>query len=211
LRLDALSDIVHRFTETDGQWVFKCKVYVPSSSPPGTGGFIILMNQDGGPDNWSVQLACNDTTNSTNTVPFMIESQFDGGILPLVTDTWKEIRCEIDLDLDQVTNFYDNQMLGTPHLWTDNAFASGPGITSIACTDLFSNGINPMYVDDVSLQPEASCYPDCNGDGNLTVADFGCFQTKFVAGDPYADCNASGSLTVADFGCFQTQFVGGCP
>jgi hypothetical protein len=68
-----------------------------------------------------------------------------------------------------------------------------------------------MYVDDVSLQPEASCYPDCNGDGNLTVADFGCFQTKFVAGDPYADCNASGSLTVADFGCFQTQFVGGCP
>src|SRR5688572_28809517 len=33
------------------------------------------------------------------------------------------------------------------------------------------------------------CYPDCNGDGVLTVADFGCFQTKFVVGDPYADCN----------------------
>jgi hypothetical protein len=28
------------------------------------------------------------------------------------------------------------------------------------------------------------CYPDCNGDGALTVADFGCFQTKFVAGCP---------------------------
>ena len=55
------------------------------------------------------------------------------------------------------------------------------------------------------------CYPDCNLDGALTVADFGCFQTKFVAGDPYADCNADGSHTVADFGCFQTNFVVGCP
>jgi hypothetical protein len=45
----------------------------------------------------------------------------------------------------------------------------------------------------------------------LTVADFGCFQTRFAFGDPYADCNASGSLSVADFGCFQTKFVGGCP
>ena len=55
------------------------------------------------------------------------------------------------------------------------------------------------------------CYPDCNVDGSLTVGDFGCFQTKFVAADPYADCNADGSFTVADFGCFQTEFVAGCP
>ena len=55
------------------------------------------------------------------------------------------------------------------------------------------------------------CYPDCNADGVLTVADFGCFQTKFVIGDPYADCNGDGLRTVADFGCFQTRFVVGCP
>ena len=57
----------------------------------------------------------------------------------------------------------------------------------------------------------SGCYPDCNTDGALTVSDFGCFQTQFVAGDPYADCTADGQLTVADFGCFQTQFVAGCP
>ncbi len=56
-----------------------------------------------------------------------------------------------------------------------------------------------------------SCYPDCNGVGGLTIADFACFQTKFVAGDPYADCNGVGGLTIADFGCFQTAFVAGCP
>ncbi len=56
-----------------------------------------------------------------------------------------------------------------------------------------------------------TCYPDCNGVGGLTVADFACFQTRFVAGDPYADCNGVGGLTIADFGCFQTEFVQGCP
>jgi hypothetical protein len=55
------------------------------------------------------------------------------------------------------------------------------------------------------------CYPDCNQDGLLTAADFGCFQTAFVANDPYADCNADGQRTAADFGCFQTAFVAGCP
>jgi hypothetical protein len=55
------------------------------------------------------------------------------------------------------------------------------------------------------------CYADCTGDGRLTVPDFECFRTRFVAADPYADCNADGSLTVADFGCFQTKFVVGCP
>ncbi|MFM9994259.1 MAG: hypothetical protein ACKVU4_00500 [Phycisphaerales bacterium] len=57
----------------------------------------------------------------------------------------------------------------------------------------------------------SACYADCNTDGALTVADFGCFQTAFVLADPYADCTADGSLTVADFGCFQTAFVIGCP
>ncbi|MFM9995959.1 MAG: hypothetical protein ACKVU4_09170 [Phycisphaerales bacterium] len=28
------------------------------------------------------------------------------------------------------------------------------------------------------------CYPDCNTSGNLTVADFGCFQGKYVLGCP---------------------------
>ncbi len=56
-----------------------------------------------------------------------------------------------------------------------------------------------------------TCYPDCNGSGGLTIADFGCFQAKFAGGDPYADCNSSGTLTIADFGCFQSKFASGCP
>jgi uncharacterized membrane protein len=59
--------------------------------------------------------------------------------------------------------------------------------------------------------PSVACYADCNGDGALGLADFGCFQTKFALGDPYADCNGDGVLGLADFGCFQTKFAFGCP
>jgi hypothetical protein len=56
-----------------------------------------------------------------------------------------------------------------------------------------------------------ACYPDCDGDTILTLADFGCFQTKFGLGDLYADCDGDALLTLADFGCFQTKFGLGCP
>ena len=56
-----------------------------------------------------------------------------------------------------------------------------------------------------------ACYADCTQDGALTVADFGCFQTRFVLGEACADCNLDAFLTAADFGCFQTAFVVGCP
>lgn len=56
-----------------------------------------------------------------------------------------------------------------------------------------------------------ACYPDCDHSGALTLADFACFQTKFVAGNSYADCDQSGVLTIGDFGCFQTKFIAGCP
>ncbi len=56
-----------------------------------------------------------------------------------------------------------------------------------------------------------TCYADCNGDGLLNLADFGCFQTKFATGNMYADCNGDQLLNLADFGCFQTKFAIGCP
>jgi uncharacterized membrane protein len=86
------------------------------------------------------------------------------------------------------------------------------GISSDGRT-VAGNGINPAGEPEawIAFLGDAVCYPDCNADGAPTVADFGCFQTKFVAGDPYADCTVDGGLTVADFGCFQTKFAAGCP
>ncbi|MCC6660196.1 MAG: hypothetical protein IT437_04850, partial [Phycisphaerales bacterium] len=46
------------------------------------------------------------------------------------------------------------------------------------------------------------CYPDCNNDDALTLADFGCFQTMYATKNPYADCDGNGALTLSDFACF---------
>jgi hypothetical protein len=77
----------------------------------------------------------------------------------------------------------------------------------------FSGPPVPYTIDltGAAFAEEPACYPDCTTDAQLTVADFACFQTRFVAGDPYADCNGGGGLTVGDFACFQTAFVAGCP
>ncbi len=75
----------------------------------------------------------------------------------------------------------------------------------------WGENIGWINLDDGTQFIGLACYPDCNESGTLTVADFTCFQAKFVAADPYADCNASGTLTIADFTCFQAKFVAGCP
>jgi hypothetical protein len=90
---------------------------------------------------------------------------------------------------------------------------AGGGVAKIVWGDARTDA-NDIYIQNVnpdgSLGP-AVCYPDCNGDGVLGLADFGCFQTKFALQDPYADCNGDGVLGLADFGCFQTKFALGCP
>ncbi len=85
----------------------------------------------------------------------------------------------------------------SPSLWVGGNFAAAGGQSSSNLARLVGCG--------------SSCFADCDASGSLTAADFACFQTRFVAADPYADCNADAALTVADFGCFQTKFVAGCP
>ncbi|MEX2219709.1 MAG: hypothetical protein WD749_13230 [Phycisphaerales bacterium] len=61
------------------------------------------------------------------------------------------------------------------------------------------------------------CYANCDNSTQppvLNVADFGCFLTRYAAGDAYANCDNSTQppvLNVADFGCFLTKYAAGCP
>ncbi len=93
----------------------------------------------------------------------------------------------------------------TSHLTIAAASSTHAGAYDVAVTNACGSTIS------APAALAVGCYPDCTGDGRLTVGDFACFQTKFVLGAPYADCNGQGGLTVADFGCFQTAFVAGCP
>ncbi|MFM9995879.1 MAG: M14 family zinc carboxypeptidase [Phycisphaerales bacterium] len=105
--------------------------------------------------------------------------------------------------------------------WRTNSFAVQDFVTltdqvrvRFTANDTPNNSLTEAAIDDFVVSTQgcpATCYADCNTSGSLTVADFGCFQGKYVLGDLYADCNASGTLTVADFGCFQGKYVLGCP
>lgn len=63
-----------------------------------------------------------------------------------------------------------------------------------------------QYIDYAGLV-KGYCYCDCNHDTLKNISDFGCFQTKFVLGDPYADLNGSGTFTIADFGAWRAAFA----
>ncbi len=199
------SDIVKPFAIDSGRWGLTMRTFVPSGA--GGKGYVIMLNQYCSPEsNWSLQVMFDEPAGT-------VRSDLDGHTLPLIKDQWVEFRVEIDLENDRFTEYYGGEVLAEDLVWTMNVSGQlgTPGITSIAALDLFSEGIAEMYFDDISLLPEEACYPDCNGNSLLTVADFGCFQAKFASGDPYADCNQSTTLTIADFGCFQSKFAQGCP
>ena len=144
------------------------------------------------------------------------------GVLPsnawtgLVPNTWYRMRVKWSFTTNRVTEMQITNLatgattIDHPVEWYLGGGAS-PSLALPPGYRLFTGGAIGNMVAWDNLSVTSGCYPDCNADGALTVADFGCFQTKFVAGDPYADCNGDGLLTVPDFGCFQTKFVAGCP
>jgi hypothetical protein len=63
----------------------------------------------------------------------------------------------------------------------------------------------------IAVYPDAACAADCDGDGELDILDFICFQGLFLDGDIEADCDANAKLDILDFVCFQAAFQKGCP
>ena len=64
--------------------------------------------------------------------------------------------------------------------------------------------------DEVYVAIEGACLADCDGDGQLNILDFVCFQNLFQSGSLEADCNGDGQLNILDFVCFQNLFQSGC-
>ncbi|MFM9994694.1 MAG: PEP-CTERM sorting domain-containing protein [Phycisphaerales bacterium] len=91
--------------------------------------------------------------------------------------------------------------------WT---LISAAGVTPDGRT-IAGYGFRPSGYEAFRARVPAYCRADCTADGSLSVADFGCFQGRYVLGHMYADCNEDCALTVADFGCFQGRYVLGCP
>src|ERR1035441_7200715 len=146
VNITGASDLVHTFSDaTNGPWVFSVMQYIPSTSTGTTA--VILMNKYQPPYgtndlNWSVQIRNNMDTGQ------IISDLGGGSSLPMIKDQWVEIRCEIDLTANSVSEFYNGQLLST-HAWQGGL--GGPGLNEIQALDLFANNAAPVYYDNVSL------------------------------------------------------------
>ena len=155
------TDNVHEYSETAGQWVYTAWQYCPTDMT-GISYFILLSGYDGGGAGtvWTVQLSFDPDTN-------IVSSEFDGNAVPLTKGQWCEIRCEINLDTDNLAIFY-NQMLIVEKTWSETAQGTGGGPMAIAAVDLWSNGCSPIYYDDMSLLPAGGQELLCDAGGPYT-------------------------------------------
>jgi len=89
------ADLVHRFSGvSSGEWTFTTWLYIPVDFT-GLSYFILLNNYGTGSDNWSTQVRFDADQG-------LVESEFDGAQLPLVTGEWVELRVEINFDTERV-------------------------------------------------------------------------------------------------------------
>jgi hypothetical protein len=204
LKDHVLSDIVQQFAISDGQWTLSMDIYCPSDAPTPGEGYVILMSGYGGAnlDQWNIQVRFDSSAFQ------IVEAQFGLGTLPIIMDKWVQFRAEIDLDADTVSLFYDNQVLWEGG-YTEGV--NGTGSTDIAALDLFSNSVDPIYYDNVSLKAAGGgCDPDLDGDGELTLFDFLKFVNLFNANDPIADWDGNGTFDLFDFLGYVNSFNAGC-
>jgi hypothetical protein len=140
------ADMVHEYQGyTSGVWIYTAWQYVPADFS-GISYFILLNTyNNAGPYNWSCEVLFNSAG--------YVQSDFDGGQLPLITGRWVQIRVEIDLDADIQTFYYDNAVLYSKS-WVEGV--TGGGVVNIAAVDLYANGASPIYYDDMSLSPGGS-------------------------------------------------------
>jgi hypothetical protein len=94
--------------------------------------------------------------------------------------------------------------------WTWNGWEFDSGVAAVEIEGaVFGGAFVMMDAMEVSYGA-AVCVADCDGDGDLTLFDFLCFQNQFDAGDLAADLDGDGVLTLFDFLAFQNAFDAGC-
>lgn len=198
-------DTVHLLAAEGGQWTFSAQTYVPDDAQGAAS--IILLNTYPAAVNadWSIVVEMDSGLGTVTT--------WLGAITVLQKGAWVELRCEIDLDADTVDYYYGDELFATES-WTQGVDCCG--VPRIQAIDLYggepgAGGTTGTYLDDVSLQPAGGCVADCDGNGELNILDFVCFQGEWQNQTDAGDCDGNGQYNILDFVCYQEVFVAGCP
>ncbi|MEM0466065.1 MAG: hypothetical protein QXX20_00475 [Candidatus Thermoplasmatota archaeon] len=143
------ADMVHTWNDlTKGNITFTTWVFVPEDFA-GQSYFILLSEYNGDASFWSTQIRFDSEYG-------VVESEYEGEQLPLITGSWVELRVEIDLAADIQKVYYDGALL-TEKSWTDGVSQGGP--RQLGGVDLFADGSTPVYYDDITIEAETTPQP----------------------------------------------------
>ena len=140
--INGVSDLVQEFDGmTSGTWTITAQQYIPSAST-GTSYFIMLNQYNYGVAYaWSIQMAYNLSAGTVD------EDLVGGGATQdIVRDQWVELKVEVVLDAYTATAYYNGLQLGSGDWYGEQK--------EIDAIDLYANGADSVYYDDVSTVPE---------------------------------------------------------
>jgi hypothetical protein len=156
-----------------GAWSVKAYHLCPVG---GSGTFFFLMMNEwsipAGPYEWNVQLELNSTTSLARLyTPDGVKEK------PLVFGTWTEIRCDYDLNNNQVTVYYNGTPIHTydPRCGVTVGCGGAYSGSFIDAIDLYPDPATtptPVYIDDISVEPlgpQPVGTNFCYGDGSGTT------------------------------------------
>jgi hypothetical protein len=138
VEIPGTADLVHEFEMAGGQFVLTAMQYIPSGTTGST--YFILMNQYGGPDEWSTQ--------TTYNMDDGVITAWGDGASPDVTiqyDQWVELKIEVDMDANTLVEYYNGVQIDSKE-WS----ASNSGV--FGAIDLYGNGASSVYYDDIVIK-----------------------------------------------------------
>ncbi len=188
---------------TSGSGTITAWTYIPVSQFIADAWFLVQNEYaHGGPYQWCIQLGFDfegDLGGGPGTVgdPDRTETNFP----PIQFDQWVEVRCEVDIDNDTLTTYYNNIEVSTGQL-----FARG-GAHEIKNLDLYTTGTT-VYYDDCAVLGLGSggggytCEITGTCPGNIDVNWSGAQPNK-TQGIVFA--SNTGSFTINSGACAGTQ------
>lgn len=140
------SDIVRQLNVTSGSWEISGWHYIPSSAM-GDQFFILLTAYSGSTgSDWALQLKFDNDIGQMS----VTEGQ---GLVDIIDDQWVEVRVEIMLAANTQNIYYNGNFVETI------PWAPSSGILEIGALDLFSDGGDAIYWDDINLVEMQSLEP----------------------------------------------------
>ncbi len=118
---------------------FNIKQYIPSTATGTT--YCILLSKHLATPEWAMQLSFNL---DAGTVTADMDNSL--GRFNVLTDQWARIKAEIDLTDNTVDVYYEGTLIRSGQ-WSG-------GAVELTTLDLYANGADTVYYDDVSIVPE---------------------------------------------------------